>query len=79
MLANVIGIGKRQHNEIMSLAIAQGPRAGCLGLLVLGFAVDDGGGRFARVFADAFPDTHHVAARGIDNLAAALLDLLQDR
>ena len=79
VFANVIGIGERQHNEIMSLAIAQGARAGCLGLLVLGLAVDDGSGRFAGVFAHALPNTHYVAASRIDNLAAALLDLLQGR
>ena len=79
VFANVIGIGERQHNEIMSLAIAQGARAGCLGLLVLGLAVDDGSGRFARVFAHALPNTHYVAASRINNLAAALLDLLQGR
>ena len=32
----------------------------------------------AGVFADPFPDAHDVAASGIDDLAAAILDLLQD-
>ena len=41
--------------------------------------MDDGGGRFARIFSDALPDAHHVPTRGIDDLAAAVLDLLLDR
>ena len=41
--------------------------------------MDNGGDRFAGIFAHSFPDAHHVAASGIDNLAAAILDLLLDR
>ena len=63
----------------MSASVAKRARAGRLGFFVLGFAVNDGSGRFAGVFAHAFPDTHHVSASGIDNLAAAILDLLLDR
>ena len=46
---------------------------------MLGFAVNDGSGRFARVLAHAFPDTHDVATSGVDNLATDVFDLLQSR
>ena len=46
---------------------------------MLGFAVDNRSSGFARVFADAFPDAHHVAAGRIDDLAAAVFNLLLDR
>src|SRR5260370_21477181 len=62
----------------MSLAIAERARTGCLGLFVFGFAMNDGGGRFAPVFADTLPDAHHVTASGIDNPTATLLGLLTD-
>ena len=79
VIANVIGIGERQHDEIMSLAVAERARAGRLGFFVLGLAVNDRRGGFARVFAHPFPDAHDVAASRIDDLAAAILDLLQNR
>ena len=79
VIANVIGLREREDDEIMSLAIAERARAGRLGFFVLGFAVNDRRGGFARVFAHAFPDTHDVAAGGVDNLAADVLDLLQGR
>ena len=63
----------------MPAPVAERARAGRLGLLVLGLAMNDRSGRFARIFAHSFPDAHHVAASGIDDLAAALLDLLLDR
>ena len=63
----------------MPAAVAKRARAGGFGLFVLGFAVNDGCDRFAGVFAHPFPHAHHVAARGIDNLTAAVLDLLLDR
>ena len=79
VIANVIGVRQREHDEIMSFAIAERARAGRLGLLVLGLAVNDRGGRFAGVFAHAFPHAHDVAAGRVDDLAAAVLDLLLDR
>jgi len=79
VFANIIGVGKRQNNKVMALAIAKRTRAGRLGLLVLGFAVNDGGSRFACVFTNPLPDAHHVATGRIDNLATAVLDLLLDR
>ena len=79
VFANVIGVGERQDDQIMSLAVAERTRTGCLGLFVFGFAVNNGSSRFARVFTDALPDAHHIAASGIDNLAATVLDLLLDR
>ena len=42
VLANVIGIGQRQHDEVMSLPVAERTRAGSLCLFVLGLAMNDG-------------------------------------
>ena len=78
VIANVIGLGEREHDEVMSFAVTERARAGRLGFFVLGLAVNDRGGGFARVFAHAFPDAHDVAASGVDDLAAAILDLLQN-
>ena len=79
VVTNVIGIFERQDDDVMSAAVAKRARTGCLGLFVLGLAVNDGSNRFAGVFAHSFPNAHHVAASGIDNLAAAVFDLLLDR
>src|SRR4029450_181128 len=76
VIANVIGVFERQNDDIMSASITKRARAGCLGFFVFGFAVNDGSGRLARVFTHPFPNAHYVSARGIDNLAAAILDLL---
>jgi len=62
----------------MALAITERAGAGRLRLLVLRLAVNDRRGRFAGIFAHPLPDTHHVAAGRIDDLAAAVLDLLLD-
>ena len=69
------GSGRRDN----VLSVAERARAGRLGLFVFGLAVNDRSSRLARVFTHPFPDAHHVAAGRIDNLAAAILDLLQDR
>src|SRR6266566_1544387 len=74
VIADVIGIGQREHDEVMSFAIAERARAGRLGLLVFSFAMNNRRGRFTGVFAHALPHAHHVAASGIDNLAATFLD-----
>ena len=63
----------------MSAAVAESARTGGLRLFVLRLAVNDRCGRFACVFAHPLPNAHHVAASGVDNLAAAILDLLLDR
>ena len=63
----------------MALSVAERARAGCLGLLVFSFAVNDRSSRFACVFTNPLPDAHYVATGGIDNLAAAVLDLLLNR
>ena len=76
VIANVIGVRKRQNDEVMSATIPERARAGGLCFFVFSLAVNDRRGRFARVFAHPLPDAHHVSARGIDNLAAAVLDLL---
>src|ERR1019366_483151 len=79
VIANVIGVGKREDDEIMSLAVAECARARRFRFLVFGFSVNNGSRRFAGVLAHALPNAHHVATSGIDDLAAAILDLLQDR
>src|SRR6266436_5598723 len=71
VIANVIGICKRQDDQIMSAPIAECARTGSLRLFVLGFAVNDGSSGFAGIFAYAFPDAHHVATRRINNLTTA--------
>ena len=76
VIADVIGVLESQDNEIMSLAVAQRARAGGLGFFVRSLAVNDRRRRFARIFPDAFPNTHHVAAGRIHDLAAAIFDLL---
>src|SRR6266481_2105741 len=63
----------------MPAAVAKRARAGSLGFLVFGFAVNDRGSRFACVFTNPLPNAHYVAASRIDNLATAVFDLLLDR
>jgi hypothetical protein len=41
---------------------------------VVGLAVDDRSDPIVGVLAHPFPDTHDVAARGVDNLATPRLD-----
>ena len=79
VIANVIGVREREDDKVMSAAVAERARAGGLGFFVLGLAVNDRRRGFARVFAHALPNAHHVAAGGVHDLAAALLDLLLDR
>src|ERR1700730_1171423 len=79
VIANVVGVGKREDDEIVSLAIAKRARTGRLGLFVFRLSMNDGSSRFARIFAHAFPNAHHVAASGVHDLAATIFDLLQDR
>jgi len=79
VFADVIGVCERQNDEVMSLAVAERARTSCFRLFMFGFAVNNGSSRFARIFTDPFPDAHHVAAGRIDDLAAAVLDLLLDR
>src|SRR5215472_19370944 len=79
VFTDVIGVFKRQHYPIISAPVAERARTGGLRLFVLGFTVNYGSDRFARILADPFPDAHHVTARGIDNLAAPVLDLLLNR
>ena len=74
VIADVIGILQGQHHEVVALAVAHGAGGGGLGFLVRGFAVDDGGHVVLGVLPDALPDAHHVAAGGVDDLAADLLD-----
>ena len=63
----------------MPAAVTKRARTGGLRLFVLRLAMNNRRRRFACVFAHPFPNAHHVAARGVDNLAAAILDLLLDR
>ena len=62
----------------MTVAATQCARTRRFSLFVLGFTVNDGGNAFARVFSNAFPYAHDVAASGINDLATAIFDLLQD-
>ena len=71
VIANVVGVGQGQHHEVMAFAVTERARTGGLGFFVLSFAVNDRGGRFAGVFANSLPDTHDVAAGGVDDLATA--------
>src|SRR5437868_15464824 len=62
----------------MALAVTQCAGAGCLRFFVFGLAVNDRRHTLAGIFADPFPNTHDVAASGIDNLASVILYLLQN-
>src|SRR5207253_1007138 len=79
VITNVIGVGQSEHDQIMTFAVPKRARTGRLRFFVLGFPVNDGGGRFAGVFANAFPNAHHVATSRVHDLAAAFLDLLLNR
>src|SRR5260370_32134094 len=78
VIANVICIRKRQDDEIVSATIAESARTRGFRLFVLRLPVNDGCSRFTCVFAYSLPNAHHVPASRIDNLAAAILDLLLD-
>src|SRR5437764_15277127 len=62
----------------MALPVTQCAGAGCLRFFVFGLAVNDRRHTLAGIFADPFPNTHDVAASGIDNLASVILYLLQN-
>jgi hypothetical protein len=62
----------------MPASIAKRARAGGLCFFVFSLSVNDRRGRFARVLAHPLPDAHYISARGIDNLAAAIFNLLLD-
>ena len=79
IIANVIRVRKCEHDDVVSAPIAERSRAGGLGFFVLGLAMNNGRDRFAGIFPHSFPDAHHVSTCGIDNLAAAVFDLLLDR
>src|ERR1700741_1789398 len=79
VIANVIGIRQRQDDEIVSATIPESTRTRGFGLFVLRLPMYDGCSRFTRVFTYSLPNAHHVPASRINNLAAAVLDLLLDR
>src|SRR5206468_1421947 len=76
IITDVIGVFERQYHHVMPASVTECARAGGLGFFVLGLAMYDRSDGFAGVLAHTFPDAHHVAASRIDNLAAAVLDLL---
>jgi hypothetical protein len=77
VIAKKIGLAQVEQDEVVPFAANQRPARGGLGLLMLRFAVDDGGHVARGVLPDALPNAHHVAAGRIDDLAAALADLRQ--
>jgi len=79
VIANVIGVRECQNDQVMPAAVTESARAGGLCFFVFSLPVNDRSGRFARVLAHSLPDAHHVSTRGVDNLAAAILDLLLNR
>src|SRR6476469_1970202 len=79
VIANVIGICQRQDDEVVSATIAESARTRSFGLFVLRLPVNDGCSRFTCIFAYSLPNAHHISASRINNLAAAILDLLLDR
>ena len=70
-IGNGLGIREVENNQEMSLSILpQRARGGGAGFLVGRFAVDDRGHALGGILADAFPDAHHIAAGGVDDLAS---------
>ena len=79
VVADVVGFGQREHDQVMAAAVGHGLRAGRLGLLVPGLAVDDAGDLVLGVLPHALPNAHHVAAGRIDEPAAFGFELLPHR
>ena len=75
VVANVICLREVEHDEIVACTVGRGLRGRGLGFLVLGLAVNDAGDALLRVLADALPHAHHVAAGGVHEQAALLLQL----
>ena len=70
-IGNGLGVLEIEHNQVMTLLVlSQRARGGGAGFLVRGLAVDDRGHALGGILADALPDAHHIAAGGVDNLAA---------
>ena len=76
VVADVVGFVQVVNHEIMTGAEGGGLGSRGLGLLMLGFAVDDAGHRFTRILPDPFPDAHHITARGVDQQAALGFEFL---
>jgi hypothetical protein len=74
IVADVIRIREREHDQIVALATNDGAGSRSLGFLVRSFAVDDGRDVLAGILPHAFPDAHDIAAGGIHDLAADFLD-----
>src|SRR5207248_1338735 len=78
VIADVISIGQREHDDVMPLAVTKCARTGGFGFFVFGLAVNDRSHTLARIFTHPLPNAHDVAARGIDDLATVILYLLQN-
>ncbi len=76
VLADVLGFPRVQHDEVVA-AVADGVRRRGLGFLVPPLAVNDRGVPAFGVPAHVLPDVQHRPARGVDERAAALLELLE--
>ena len=70
-IGNGLGVLEIEHNQVVTLPVLpQRARGGGAGFLVRSLAVDDRGHSLGGILADALPDTHDIAAGGINNLAA---------
>jgi hypothetical protein len=78
VVAHHLGFRSIEHDEILA-AISSRLRSGGLRFLVPHLAVDDGGVATLCVSADVFPDVEHRTTRGVDERAAPLLELLEQR
>jgi len=76
VIADVVRLLQREDDEVMAAAADPRLRAGGLGLLMPGLAVNDAGDVILRILADAFPDAHDVAAGRIHKPAAFGFELL---
>ena len=78
VIADVISIGQREHDHVMTLTVTECARTGGLGFFVFGLAMNDRSHTLARIFAHSLPNAHDVAASSVDDLATVILYLLQN-
>src|SRR5436309_12205135 len=61
----------------MAAAKTKRARSSCFRFLVLSLSMDNRCNLFDGILANAFPDAHHIATGGIDDLTTAFLNLFQ--